>query len=187
MRFRLREAAVYKLEYDDVNGQYNYAYIIGNNNSQFDGRNKVWDFLRMQKYKGKETLHKNWNDIVQKMPENGIKCTKLDGDLKVASFKEKDKYLNFTHSTSRKKAPTMGGYIRHHLDGIEENNDPENILGISTDGPANALHILLHDTRFESIDDITYGKYPVLIYNGKEYIQRNLIVRLEIIGEGSEE
>lgn len=186
MKFRLVEACVYKLEYENTMGKPDHAYIIGNNNSEFDTKIKISEFLRLQRQRGHEVISPNVNSIISLMPNSGISYTKLGIDDEKNSFRDKHRYLNFTHSTSRKNAPTMAGYLRHHLDGIEQNNYPENILGISTDGPAKALHVLLHDTGFESLSDITRGSYLVLVYDGKEYVRKELSVRMQIVDEGSE-
>lgn len=177
----LNESKVYKLMYTNSESDEDYAYIIGGDKSDFTSKGNIITYLQKQQA-NHEKISSNAESIIAQMPDNNIKVIELDGKPELhKSFNEKEKFLNLTHRTSRGKAPTISGYLRHHLDGIEHNNASDNILGISEGPCAKAIHQLLHEIDFSK--KYLYGvkDFDVCKHNGEEFVPCVLRIKAEVI------
>lgn len=165
----LNEDTIYRLDFTNIkNNQKEYAYIIGNRNSSFNTKKSVVDFLNKQVYTSNEKASDSVVNIVRALPDSGIVCRKITDEVERAhTFKDKEKFLNLTHRTSRSHSPDIivdidGNqvtYFKHHIDEIEANNDFENILGLSMKEPYKTIHSTIHSV----------GLDPNTLYGGKKF------------------
>ena len=189
----LKEATLYRLDLykkdptDPKNNLKDYRYIIGNDNHNFNTIDDVKNFLSQQK-DNSEKVNKDYLNILNKFTD--IKISKIDlinpdeyiKYLKL--FNKKDgKFLNYTHSSLRGKFQTGAGYMVHHLDGVEKNEDPYNLMGIEMDneGTEKRVHDTIHLTNFSKHHKKGVELFNIRLWDGTAYIDKKLKITTEVV------
>ena len=181
----LIESKIYRIDYKTNSGRKDYAYIIGNDKPNIISPKHLLDNLQ-QKQNNKEKVTSGAIDLVQKM-NSIISIQPLDLNNKQDNIeyqkalqKKTKKFLNTTHSSSRDKSSLGPDFITHHLDGVEENDDNYNLLGIPKNNYGEHVHWLLHQTRFSKHYKKGSTVFPIILYDGTRFVRKVLKVNVEV-------
>jgi hypothetical protein len=176
----LVEAKVYEIKANGISDPY---YMIAGNKDTFNTSSQVKDYISLLKNKH-ETVSKNV-DLMLSEIDDPIQVTRVEDKNQLKDiFSRKERFLNYTHRTYRKNS-SVKGFITHHLDGIEANNDEENLLRIKEDEHKNGIgkfvHTVLHKVDFDKQKLSGSKPFDVQVYDGNQFVDKKLIITAKIV------
>ena len=139
-------------------------------------------------YSGHEVISTSADKLLKEIPYSDLYIEPVELD-NIGDYK--DRFLNLTHSTSRKHSIRVldyeGKFIRtlnHHINGLEVDNSCSNIFAIPIENnPYDLIHKLLHQLNVEEVGK-SYNKYfDIFTFEDDdcEPVKRTLKIEAKII------
>ena len=194
MKFKLVENILNEEKMYELSTGSKYFYFVAGNKQKFNSINDVYEYLKRQSGNNETVDDKLLSELKSYLGKK-FKLSEVDeSNVNYTDRRIIDRLINTTFSTSRKRSHntlvntdkndyigddnTNNNITVHHIDGIEKNNDKENLIGL----PSKKVHHILHSLDLTKMgSNFQWEKeFDVLVYDGTSYKKRTLTVIAKI-------
>ena len=163
-------------------------YFVAGDRKKFNSVADVCKYLETQR-KNKEAVNVDLLSELSSYSNRKFKLTKVDeSNIDYDDERLTSRLINTTFRTSRNRSHNTlvntkgndsitvkkGSIVVHHIDGIEKNNDKNNLMGLPSKDVHSMLHLLRLTKKGTSFE--WQGDIEVLLYDGTAYKKRILKV-----------